>query len=384
MSELTVLTPTPFREYVVKVHSRCNLACDYCYMYELADQSARTDVAAVSPATFDRICERIGEHVAAHGLTSIRVVLHGGEPMLVGSARLARMAARVRSAMPAGCVVDVSIQTNAVLIDQAAIDAFGAAGVRVGVSLDGDRTANDLHRRYADGRSSFDRTDRALRLLSGYPEIFAGILCVVDLNNDPVQTYRALLSYSPERLDLLLPHANWQHPPVGTGRHTPYGSWLAVAFDRWYDAPVRETRVRIFEEIIHLILGGPSRTEAVGLSPVATIVVNVDGAYEQIDTLRSAYQGAVGTGLNIFGHSLDQALHHPAVAARQSGVTGLAQVCRRCPVHRVCGGGYYPHRFRPGNDFDNASVYCADLRMLIEHIAARLRDDVARRRETMA
>ena len=33
--------PIPFREFVLKVHARCNLACDYCYMYELADQSWR-------------------------------------------------------------------------------------------------------------------------------------------------------------------------------------------------------------------------------------------------------------------------------------------------------------------------------------------------------
>ena len=33
--------PVPFREFVVKIHSRCDLACDYCYMYELADQTWR-------------------------------------------------------------------------------------------------------------------------------------------------------------------------------------------------------------------------------------------------------------------------------------------------------------------------------------------------------
>src|ERR1043166_2879062 len=33
--------PTPFREFVLKVHSRCNLTCDYCYIYEMADQSWR-------------------------------------------------------------------------------------------------------------------------------------------------------------------------------------------------------------------------------------------------------------------------------------------------------------------------------------------------------
>jgi uncharacterized protein len=28
-------------EFIVKVHSRCDLSCDYCYMYEMADQSWR-------------------------------------------------------------------------------------------------------------------------------------------------------------------------------------------------------------------------------------------------------------------------------------------------------------------------------------------------------
>ena len=31
----------PFREIVLKVHSRCDLACDHCYVYEHADQSWR-------------------------------------------------------------------------------------------------------------------------------------------------------------------------------------------------------------------------------------------------------------------------------------------------------------------------------------------------------
>jgi len=29
------------REFIAKVHSRCDLARDYCYIYEMADQSWR-------------------------------------------------------------------------------------------------------------------------------------------------------------------------------------------------------------------------------------------------------------------------------------------------------------------------------------------------------
>jgi uncharacterized protein len=372
--------PTPFREFVLKVHSRCNLACDYCYMYELADKSWRAATAVMSDEVLDAACRRIGAHAAAYRIPAVRVVLHGGEPMLLGAARLARVAGRIRAAAPPSTTVDVLIQTNGVLLTDAALETLAGAGIRIGVSFDGDRSATDRHRRYASGRSSFDAVDKALRRLRERPSAFSGILSVVDLANDPVGTYEALLAYEPPMVDFLLPHANWGSPPPGRSATAPapYGEWLVAAFDRWYAAPVRETRVRFFEEVLNLVLGGQSHTEVVGLSPVATIVVNVDGSYEQVDTLRSAYPGAVDTGLDVFGHDLDEALRHPAVMARQTGVAALSGTCRSCALHRVCGGGYYPHRYRPGEGFRNPSVYCADLQRLITHAAGRLRADVER------
>jgi uncharacterized protein len=353
-------------------------------MYRLADQRAQADRSAMTESTYRWVVERIREHVVQHGLSRLRAVLHGGEPLLVGAGVLAAMTAQLRAAVPGGTLVDVTVQTNAVRLRPQDLDTFAAGRIRVGVSLDGDRRGNDRHRRYANGGSSFAPVHRALTLLSRRPDVFAGILCVVDLANDPIETYEALIQYGPNKVDFLLPHANWSSPPPDHSDQPRYGAWLATAFDRWYDAPVRETGVRLFEEIINLLFGGHSRTEAIGLSPVATIVVNVDGAYEDIDTLRSTYAGAVDTGLNARDHPLDRALHHPAIAARQQGLARLADECRRCPVHRVCGGGYLPHRYRAGSGFAHPSVYSADLRHLIEHIAGRLRTDLARLRRQPA
>ena len=33
--------PTPFRQFIVKIHSRCDLACDHCYVYATPDQRWR-------------------------------------------------------------------------------------------------------------------------------------------------------------------------------------------------------------------------------------------------------------------------------------------------------------------------------------------------------
>src|SRR5690242_8890104 len=63
--------PVPFRHFVLKIHGRCNLACTYCYMYELADQSWRSKPRAMSEATIAAATERIAEQVRDHDLPSI-------------------------------------------------------------------------------------------------------------------------------------------------------------------------------------------------------------------------------------------------------------------------------------------------------------------------
>src|ERR1700688_3248230 len=65
---------------------------------------------------------------------------------------------------------------------------------------------------------------------------------------------------------------------------TPYADWLIAIFDRWYREP--RTAIRLFEEIITLILTGRSSGEVVGLAPSTVVVVETDGSIEQIDSLK--------------------------------------------------------------------------------------------------
>lgn len=374
--------PTPFREFVLKIHQRCNLACDYCYVYTLGDNTWRDRPSTMGLDVARRTAIRIGEHVQRHSLGQINVILHGGEPLLVGKDRLLRLIDIVRAAVPEPCVIGFSVQTNGVLLDEALLTALCDSGVRVGVSLDGTPTGNDRHRRRHDGTGSHDAVDRALRLLTAdrYHPAFAGILCTVDPDTRPIDCYEALLAYGPPGIDFLLPHANWSRPPsrpTGT-TPTPYGDWLVQVFDRWYDAPQAETRIAIFDEIINSSLGGASRSEQVGLSPVATVVVESDGAIEQVDSLRSAYSGACATGLTVMDDTFDAAFEHPGVVARQLGREALCDICLDCRVHPICGGGHYAHRYRADTGFRNPSVYCADLKRLIGHVQCRVGADLSR------
>ncbi|KOT47673.1 Fe-S oxidoreductase [Streptomyces rimosus subsp. rimosus] len=369
----------PFRQFVLKTHSRCNLACTYCYIYAGPDRSWRARPPHAPPGTVRRTALRIAEHVRAHGLDEIRVDLHGGEPLLTGPGPLLDQAAALRAVLPDGCRAHLGVQTNGTLLTPQALDALAAAGFRIGLSLDGGTPG--LNRRRLDhaGRPSWAAASRAARLLARRPDTFAGILCTIDITSDPALVYGSLRALGPPMLDFLLPHANWTSrpplPPDPVSR-TPYGDWLCTVFDLWWDETEPAPRIRLFTEIIGLLLGRPSSSEAVGLSPVVALVVDTDGAIEQVDSLKSAYEGAAATGLDVFRNSFDEALAHPGMAARRLGADGLCARCRACPLLTVCGGGNYAHRYRAGSGFRNPSVYCADLERVIRHIAARLDAEV--------
>lgn len=370
--------PRPFRSFVLKIHARCNLRCDYCYMYEMADQTWRTRPQVMSRATIDLTAVRIAEHAEAHDIRDVDVILHGGEPLLAGPEIISYLTTAVRAELGAGKRAQISVQTNGIQLDSQFLDLFDKLDVTIGISLDGDEEMHDRHRRYANGSGSHTLTAAAASRLSGH-RLFSGILSVIDLRNDPVRTYESLLGFSPPIIDFLLPHGNWSAPPPGrqpedTGAR--YGDWLVAVFDRWYRAGARETRIRLFEEIINLLLGGSSHAEGVGLSPVTVVVVESDGSIEQSDMLKAAYQLAGATGLNVARDSFDAALLTAGMAARQLGLAGLAAQCQACPVARICGGGLYPHRYRAGTGFANPTVYCPDLYHLISHIRGQLVADL--------
>jgi uncharacterized protein len=370
-------TPAPFREFIVKVHSRCDLSCDYCYMYEAADQSWRKQPRAMSAETAALTAARIGEHARSHRPDRIMLILHGGEPLLAGRDLMSGLVTATRRAAGSAVTVDASVQTNAVGLDDAYLSLFDRLGIRIGVSLDGDSVAHDRHRRFASGRGSYAAVVTSLRRLQRFQHLFSGLLCAIDLRNDPIATYEALVAFDPPRIDFLLPHGTWARPPPGRvpdAARTPYADWLITVFDHWYPAP--RTQVRLFEEIMQLLLGGHSDVEAVGLAPARMVVIETDGSIEQADTLKIAFDGAPATGLHLCRDSLDAALLLPEIAARQLGVRGLSAQCQACRLHRVCGGGLYAHRYRSGTGFANPSVYCPDLMRLIDHIHSRMRADL--------
>ena len=125
-----------------------------------------------------------------------------------------------------------------------------------------------------------------------------------------------------------------------------------------------------------MLFGGQGRSEQAGLSPAALAVIETDGAIELVDSLKSAYEGAARTGLDIRTDDLDDLRTDPGYVARQIGAEALAPVCGSCRLRRICGGGHYVHRYRAGEGFRNPTVYCDDMQQLITHVHQRVTADL--------
>jgi uncharacterized protein len=374
--------PAPLREFVLKVHSRCDLACDYCYVYRSADQRWRTQPRIMTPHVAALTADRIAEHVHEHGLDRVRVILHGGEPLLRTPEDLTGVVALVRRAVGGAATVDASVQTNGVRLSEDYLRAFDQAGITVGVSVDGGAADHDRHRRGPAGEGSHAAVAAAVRLLgsSRFRHLYGGLLCVIDPRSDPAGVYRSLTDFDPPMIDFLLPHGHWSSPPPGRdagGAATPYADWLIAVFDLWYGTPVPPAPVRLLESIVSTLLGGESAVQGIGLGPSQAVVVETDGTIEQGDVLKTSRQGTRRSTLNVASAPFDHALLSPPVIAQQLGPLALAPACRSCDLRRACGGGQYAHRYRDGAGFANPSVYCPDLYRLISHVRQRLRDDLA-------
>jgi uncharacterized protein len=365
------------REFVIKIEEDCNLSCTYCYMYELADQLWKTRPRRMSSEIFCQSIARIASYCSRQGIETPLVVLHGGEPLLAGAEQLAWMCAQVRAVLPRA---RLHTQVNGTLLSTQILDVMLDYDLKAGVSTDGTPEAHDEHRIYRNEHGSHARMSEGLALLASekYHSLYSGLLCVMNPAAGAIETYEALMSHHPPAIDFLWPLASNAAPPLRLGE---YGPWLTRIFDRWYDDPEQETRIRIFERIMRQVITGEPRLPGEDISSVC--VIESDGTYELSDTLKSVREGESVTGLSVLDHGVSEISAHADMLIASKNIGTLCGTCSNCLVRGTCGSGVTATRWN-GTDYASPSVYCGDLMKLIIHVSSRVRQDLREQKRSTA
>jgi uncharacterized protein len=353
---------------LLKVASRCNLNCTYCYVYNMGDDGWRSQPKRMSQRVQRAVVDQLGG-IARAQHRPFSVVLHGGEPLLLGANRLSELFAALRSALPPPH--GLHVQTNGLLLTDRVLDLCADHKVGISISLDGGAVLSDRNRVRHDGSGSHSSIMQAIRRLQSHrfvSELFSGLLAVVDPSSDPAEVYAFFKGVGTPSIDFLYRDGNHDHLPYGKAgfESDEYGRWMSKLLDLYLRDPA-PPRIRVLDDMLKLLLGGAAKKEGVGISDFGIVVIDTDGSIRKNDTLKSVHNSSdhFRSDWSILTHQLSEVVNSDEFEEYHAAQRPASTICHTCPEFHICGGGMPLHRWSDKSGFDNPSVYCRDQRILI-------------------
>ena len=343
----------------------------------MADSTWRDQPKFMSEDTLETLVARIKEHATGQALKRLILVLHGGEPLLLGPEKLDRYLSVIRTALGTlGIEVQIGMQSNGLLLTREIGAILTKHCATVGVSIDGIPGKGDWLRVDHKGVPSGAKLERVLKnfLATPYRDRFTGFIAVADITQDARETFRYLASFDPPSIDFRLPlnhHSNTPRRNAGQGSHTDYGRWYEEIFEELILSK-RNLSVRLLSAIVQGLTGQPRADLYWGNEETGIAVIESDGSYELVDNLKSIGNALTKTGLNLKDHSLDEFVSFRNDWIKREGLDQIPTQCSQCKLFSACRGCYYMSRFSKEDRFTKPSVYCTDMMHLIPKIHSRL------------
>jgi uncharacterized protein len=358
--------PRPVAFVLVKLASRCNINCTYCYWFR--DAEVYKKPAVLTPEAEDAFCQRLEEHIREFELPAFLLVFHGGEPLLFPKRRFDVLMKKLRAiAERTGCYIKCGVTTNAILVDDEWIALFKAHDVDVSVSLDGPAEINDKYRVDFKGRGTLAQTLEGLDRLRA-ADLAPGLISVCNPGTDPEQ----VLAFVADELgikefDILPPDATHADNPP------PIADYFIKLFDVWFDKyAAKGVRIDTLDAMIRGLAGQLSLSDTIGLGPIDTITLMPDGSLEPLDVLRIAGDGSTASKTHVRSNAIKDVENDPVWREAYEASTTLCETCRKCEYLDACGGGHLAQRWSSERRFDNPSVYCESWKRIFAHIWERI------------
>ena len=261
------MSDSPIRAFHVMAKptgSRCNLRCDYCFFLEKASLYPGSDFRM----TDDVMQAFVRQTIEGQRAPFVTLAWQGGEPTLMGLDFFRHAREVEREALPPGWIVEHTIQTNGVLLDDDWATFLAENNVLVGLSIDGPRELHDVFRHNGAGRPVFEHVEAAARLLQRHGAEF-NVLCTVNAANagHPLDVYRYFRDELGARYLQFIPIVEVASPPAEgvagtvTDRSVDslaYGEFLSAIFDEWVRRDVGEMFVQFFDGVLAAYVTGES------------------------------------------------------------------------------------------------------------------------------
>lgn len=322
--------------------SLCNMSCDYCFYCDEARKRRESSYGFMSEQTLKNVIRKT--MLAAEGAVSY--VYQGGEPTLRGLDFFEKAVAYQKQYNKNGLIVQNSLQTNGMCLDENWCVFLKENHFLVGLSLDGTKEVHDALRHTKLGEGTFDRILRSAKLMDRYGVDY-NILTVVtsqaaervgeiyrfyEKNGWRYQQYIACLDPLGER------HGE----SVYSLTPSVYGQFLIDLFDLWYRdwERGRQPYIRQFDNLVGMAAGYvPESCDQRGVCSIQN-VVEADGSVYPCDFyMMDEY---------CLGNFNVDRLEQVDERRRETGFLErsrrIKEECLQCPHYRLCRGGCQRNR----------------------------------------
>jgi len=348
--------------------SRCNLACRYCFYLRKGE---------LYPGSRFRMPDKVLEEyirqtIEAHCIPEVTFAWQGGEPTLLGRDFFEKAMALQKKYRRPGMVIQNTIQTNGILVDDRWCEFFRANRFLVGISLDGPRELHDACRTDAAGKVTFNRVMRGLSLLKKHRVDF-NILCTVNAANGdhPLEVYRFFRDGVKARFLQFIPVVERDRESGTVNpwsvRPEQWGKFLVGVFDEWVRHDVGTVYVQHFDTALASWYGEPHGICVFSPTCGTAMVIEHNGDIYSCDHFVDRD--------HLLGNMLSVPMRELVNSGRQVQFgrdkrETLPGYCRNCPVLFACHGECPKNRFAVTPEGEPGLNYlCEGYRMFFSHIA---------------
>ncbi len=376
---MTPSIPASFHVLAKPTGAICNLDCKYCFFLSKE---------ALYPDSKFRMPDGVLEEYIRQQLTSqgqqATISWQGGEPTLMGLKFFRRAMELTERYRQPGQSVEHTLQTNGTLIDAEWCEFLREHRFLVGLSIDGPQPLHDAYRVDKRGRPTFDKVERAARLMQQY-EVEFNVLCTVHAQNAdrPLDVYRYFRDELGARYIQFIPIVErvnsdgrtlLQEGSTVTDRSVTaaaWGSFLNAIFDEWLQRDVGTVFVQMFDAALASWVGAP---------PALCIFSETCGDAVALEHNGDVYScdHYVEPGY-LLGNVLDTAMVDLVSSPRQRAFGAakrdtLPRYCRDCEVRFACHGECPKNRFITTPDGEPGLNYlCAGYKAFFTHIDRPMR-----------
>lgn len=376
----------------------CNLDCKYCFYLEKENLFPSNENFKMSDGVLENY---VRQYIEDQSAPEVSFAWQGGEPTLLG-VTFFRKVVELQRRYAGGKKIHNAIQTNGTLLDDEWCEFLSAEQFLVGLSIDGPARLHNAYRVDKQGRDTYDKVIRGLRLLKKHRVEF-NTLTVVNRANvrHALEVYRFLrdigsgfIQFIPlvERLadaeatrlalDLAMPprvdEEGERRLPVTDWSVEPkqYGEFLCGVFDEWVTRDVGKTFVQIFDVTLGNWLGGPHRGGLCVFSETCGSALAMEHNGDVYSCDHYVYpQYKLG---NILNHTLGEMVNSEFQREfGQAKASTLPRYCLDCEVRHLCHGECPKHRFLRTPDGEPGLNYlCRAYKQFFNHSAPAMREMV--------